>query len=239
MNVKTPLLKDVRESSVVGNTKAHDHLKYRPDIDGLRAIAILSVVIFHAFPSIVPGGFAGVDVFFVISGFLISSIIFKSLGRGHFSFVDFYSRRAKRIFPALVAVLLITYVFGWFALLPDEFKQLGRHIAAGTIFLQNFNLLGESGYFDTSSELKPLMHLWSLAIEEQFYLVYPLIIWAAWRTGKHKAYGCCFVSYIFRSECLWCCFRSCGDFLFSSNKILGAVSRGRPSLFLLFSFESS
>lgn len=183
MNVKTPLLKDVRESSVVGNTKAHDHLKYRPDIDGLRAIAILSVVIFHAFPSIVPGGFAGVDVFFVISGFLISNIIFKSLGRGHFSFVDFYSRRAKRIFPALVAVLLVTYVFGWFALLPDEFKQLGRHIAAGTIFLQNFNLLGESGYFDTSSELKPLMHLWSLAIEEQFYLVYPLIIWAAWRTG--------------------------------------------------------
>ncbi|MGY2294226.1 acyltransferase family protein [Pseudomonas yamanorum] len=197
MNVKTPLLKDATESSA-GKTKAHDHLKYRPDIDGLRAIAILSVVIFHAFPSMLPGGFAGVDVFFVISGFLISSIIFKSLDRGNFSFIDFYSRRAKRIFPALVVVLLATYVFGWFTLLPDEFKQLGRHIAAGTIFLQNFNLLGESGYFDTSSELKPLMHLWSLAIEEQFYLVYPLIIWAVWRSGINVMFtvlALCLISF--------------------------------------------
>lgn len=137
-------------------------------------------------------------MFFVISGFLISSIIFKSLDRGNFSFIDFYSRRAKRIFPALVVVLLATYVFGWFTLLPDEFKQLGRHIAAGTIFLQNFNLLGESGYFDTSSELKPLMHLWSLAIEEQFYLVYPLIIWAVWRSGINVMFtvlALCLISF--------------------------------------------
>ncbi|WP_178111740.1 acyltransferase family protein [Pseudomonas sp. SJZ131] len=198
MNLKTPSLKDVKESSKVPHTENREHLKYRPDIDGLRAIAIIAVVIFHAFPSMLSGGFAGVDVFFVISGFLISSIIFRSLHLGTFSFVDFYSRRAKRIFPALVVVLLSTYVFGWFALLPDEFKQLGKHVAAGTLFFQNFNLLGESGYFDTSSELKPLMHLWSLAIEEQFYLIYPLIIWGAWRIGLNVIFtitSLCFLSF--------------------------------------------
>ncbi len=159
------------------------HPAYRPDIDGLRAVAILSVVIFHAFPTFLRGGFVGVDVFFVISGFLISSIIFRSLQRGDFSFVEFYAHRAKRIFPALSVVLVACFTCGWFVLLPDEFKQLGKHIAAGAGFVQNFVLLNEAGYFDTASELKPLMHLWSLAIEEQFYLFYPLLIWGAWRFG--------------------------------------------------------
>lgn len=155
---------------------------YRPDIDGLRAIAIISVVIFHAFPKTVQGGFVGVDIFFVISGFLISSIIFRSMYCSNFSYVEFYIHRIKRIFPSLVAVLLAVYLFGWFALLPEEFKQLGKHIAAGAGFIQNFALWQEAGYFDTASELKPLMHLWSLAIEEQFYLVYPLLIWIVWRS---------------------------------------------------------
>lgn len=160
-------------------------IDYRPDVDGLRAIAILSVVLFHAFPNFARGGFVGVDIFFVISGFLISGIVFKGLRQGGFSFSSFYVHRARRIFPALVLVLIATYAFGWFWLLPDEFERLGQHMAAGAGFVQNLMLWLESGYFDTASELKPLLHLWSLAIEEQFYLIYPLAIWLLWRTGTN------------------------------------------------------
>jgi peptidoglycan/LPS O-acetylase OafA/YrhL len=163
--------------------KLNHHTKYRDDIDGLRALAIVPVVLFHAFPSILPGGFIGVDIFFVISGFLISTIIFRELKKGKFSFLDFYARRVRRLFPALSLVLYSTLIFGWFALDADEYKMLGEHVAAGAGFVQNFILLGEVGYFDIGSELKPLLHLWSLAIEEQFYLVFPLIVWIAWRIG--------------------------------------------------------
>lgn len=163
--------------------KPNHHSKYRPDIDGLRALAILPVVLFHAFPSRLTGGFVGVDIFFVISGFLISTIIFRSLKQEKFSFLDFYARRARRIFPALSLVLFSVITFGWFALDGDEYKMLGKHVAAGAGFLQNFILWGEADYFDISSELKPLLHLWSLAIEEQYYLVFPLIAWFAWRKG--------------------------------------------------------
>lgn len=158
---------------------------YRPDIDGLRAVAILSVVAFHAFPNSLQGGFIGVDVFFVISGFLISNIIFGGLRRGDFSFADFYGHRIKRIFPALIVVLAASYSFGAFILLPDEFKLLGKHTAAGAGFIENFVLWKEAGYFDAASELKPLMHLWSLGIEEQFYLVYPLLVWGAWQFRRN------------------------------------------------------
>ena len=156
------------------------HPKYRPDIDGLRAIAVLSVVIYHAFPKFLRGGFIGVDIFFVISGFLISTIIMGSLERNSFSFIEFYSRRIKRIFPALLLVLITCFVFGWFALLADEYKQLGKHIAGGAGFISNFLFWNESGYFDNAAETKPLLHLWSLGIEEQFYIVWPLILWLAW-----------------------------------------------------------
>jgi peptidoglycan/LPS O-acetylase OafA/YrhL len=149
---------------------------YRPDIDGLRAVAILAVVIYHVFPNWLTGGFVGVDVFFVISGFLISRIILLGLDRRDFSFLHFYANRVRRIFPALLVMMVVSYVCGWFILLPDDFKQLGRHTFAGLAFVQNFTLLGESGYFDVASELKPLMHLWSLAIEEQFYLIYPVLL---------------------------------------------------------------
>ncbi|WP_054758880.1 acyltransferase family protein [Methylomonas koyamae] len=107
------------------------HIKYRPDIDGLRAVAVLSVVVFHAFPNGLKGGFIGVDIFFVISGYLISSIIFQNLEKGTFSFGEFYARRVKRIFPSLILVLAASYAFGWFALFADEYKELGKHIAAG------------------------------------------------------------------------------------------------------------
>jgi peptidoglycan/LPS O-acetylase OafA/YrhL len=159
----------------------NSHTKYRADIDGLRAIAILSVVGFHAFPYWIKGGYIGVDVFFVISGYLISTILFTSFEKNRFSFIDFYSGRIRRIFPALIAVLAASYFFGWIALFPDEYKQLGKHIASGSIFTSNITLLGEKGYFDSVAETKPLLHLWSLGIEEQFYIVWPIILWGAWK----------------------------------------------------------
>ena len=136
---------------------------------------------FHAFPSLIRSGFIGVDVFFVISGFLISTIIFENLERDSFSFREFYARRIRRIFPALILVLLACYSFGWIALLADEFKQLGKHIAGGAGFVSNLVLRNESGYFDNAAATKPLLHLWSLGIEEQFYVIWPPLLWIAWR----------------------------------------------------------
>lgn len=153
------------------------HTKYRKDIDGLRGIAVLAVVGYHAFPNWIKSGFIGVDIFFVISGFLISGILFSSMESDSFSFTKFYDRRIKRIFPALILVLAASFVFGWFALLPDEYKQLGKHVAGGAGFLSNFVLWREAGYFDNAAETKPLLHLWSLGIEEQFYLTWPLMLW--------------------------------------------------------------
>ena len=117
------------------------HPRYRPDIDGLRAIAIMSVVTFHAFPNLLKGGFIGVDIFFVISGFLITTIIFDNLEKGTFSFSEFYARRIRRIFPALIFVLLVCFIFAWFVLLGDELNQLSKHIAASAVFISNFVLL--------------------------------------------------------------------------------------------------
>lgn len=162
-------------------TIASQHHTYRADIDGLRAIAVLSVILFHAFPGWLHGGFAGVDVFFVISGFLISGIILQELRQGNLRFSGFYARRIRRIFPALITVLTAVCAAGWFLLTPDEYEQLGKHIAAGAGFVGNFTLCGEAGYFDSAAELKPLLHLWSLAIEEQFYLVYPFMLWIVYR----------------------------------------------------------
>lgn len=160
---------------------SYEPAKYRADIDGLRALAILLVIIYHAFPNVLSGGFIGVDVFFVISGYLISTIIYKHLEKGDFSFSNFYLRRIKRIFPALLAVLITCFAIGWFTLLADEYKQLGKHIAGGAGFMSNLILWNESGYFDAASHTKPLLHLWSLGVEEQFYFIWPVIIWAAWK----------------------------------------------------------
>ncbi len=154
---------------------------YRPDIDGMRALAIIVVVSFHAFPNIVTGGFIGVDIFFVISGYLISSIIVLKLDKGTFSFGEFYYRRIRRIFPALIVVLVCCYLIGWYFLAPDEFKQLGKHIAGGAAFVSNLIFWREAGYFDNESKI--LLHLWSLGVEEQFYLVWPLILWTARKLG--------------------------------------------------------
>src|SRR5262245_28111594 len=165
-------------------TEPHDS-SYRPDIDGLRAVAVLSVVGFHAFPEWIKGGFVGVDIFFVISGFLISRIIFGGLEEGRFNYAAFYGRRIRRIFPALALVLFACLICGSFISQAGELEQLGRHIAAGAGFVSNFILWSEAGYFDNAADTKPLLHLWSLGIEEQFYIVWPLTLWLAWKRKFH------------------------------------------------------
>ncbi|WP_050043961.1 acyltransferase [Bradyrhizobium sp. LTSPM299] len=150
--------------------------KYRADIDGLRAVAVVLVVAFHAFPDVVRGGFIGVDVFFVISGYLITGIILADLEASKFTFRGFYTRRARRIVPALALVIAATLVIGWSQLLPTTYQGLARHAFAGALFFPNFLSWSEVGYFDGAAETKPLLHLWSLGVEEQFYLVWPLFL---------------------------------------------------------------
>jgi peptidoglycan/LPS O-acetylase OafA/YrhL len=151
--------------------------KYRTDIDGLRAIAVLLVVGFHVSPNWIKNGFVGVDIFFVISGYLISSNIVGNLANKNFNFIDFYSRRARRIFPALGVVLVFCLCVGWFYLLGPEYQQLGKHVAGGASFIENILYLNESGYFDTQAYTKPLLNLWSLGVEEQFYIFWPFYLW--------------------------------------------------------------
>ena len=145
---------------------------YRPEIDGLRAVAIVSVVLYHAWPSVVPGGFVGVDVFFVISGYLITRIIVAP----NFSFAHFYRRRIRRIFPALLVVLAATVALGQTLLPPNEYRNLLRYAIGGGLFVANIVAYGNDSYFSGASELKPLVHLWSLGVEEQFYLLWPVLV---------------------------------------------------------------
>jgi len=143
---------------------------------------VLAVIGFHYWPHYVPGGFVGVDIFFVVSGFLISSLLFSELcERDAFDAVAFYGRRVRRIFPALIVVLVACWVIGWLVLVQDEFEALEQHIAGASIFIPNFLLWNEAGYFDAASELKPLLHLWSLGIEEQFYLLWPPLVYLCWK----------------------------------------------------------
>ena len=157
------------------------HPKYRPDIDGLRAVAVLFVICFHAFPGFMKGGFIGVDIFFVISGYLISTIIINSLDAGSFSFSEFYQRRIRRIFPALILLLLGVFIAGWFVQFPDDYALLGKNIAGGAGFVSNLLYMTEDSYFGATAIMQPLLHLWSLGVEEQFYLIWPVILWFAYR----------------------------------------------------------
>jgi peptidoglycan/LPS O-acetylase OafA/YrhL len=161
--------------------KTGSQFDYRPDIDGLRAIAVLAVIGFHTFPAWIRGGFVGVDVFFVISGYLISTILFTGMERGSFRFLQFYIRRIRRIFPTLIVVLLACMVAGWLVLFSSEYKALGKHVAGSAAFVSNFVLWNEAGYFDKAAETKPLLHIWSLGIEEQFYIIWPLLLYLTWR----------------------------------------------------------
>lgn len=157
---------------------------YRREIDGLRALAIMPVIFFHAGFEAFSGGFVGVDVFFVISGYLITSIVLGQLEQGKFCVVNFYERRARRILPALFLVMLVSIPFAWFWLLPSGMKDFSQSLVAVSLFASNILFWRESGYFDTAAELKPLLHTWSLAVEEQFYVLFPLFLMSFWKIGK-------------------------------------------------------
>ena len=158
--------------------------KYRPEIDGLRAIAILPVIFYHAGLQIFSGGYVGVDIFFVISGYLISSIILSEIETGKFSLINFYQRRARRILPALFCVILISTPFAWFILLPADLELFGNSAFSALTFWSNYIFYFEIDYFETSSKLKPLLHTWSLSIEEQFYIIYPILLIFFFKFGK-------------------------------------------------------
>lgn len=151
-------------------------ITYRPDVDGLRAVAVLSVVAYHSVPNLAPGGYVGVDVFFVISGYLITKLIAADIERGRFSVASFYVRRTKRIMPALFVVLASTLAMGLVIATPLELSALGRTLAATAAFVSNIAFWQDTGYFDTLAETKPLLHTWSLAVEEQFYLLWPIAL---------------------------------------------------------------
>lgn len=159
-------------------------MNYRLEIDGLRALAVLPVILFHAGFETFSGGFVGVDVFFVISGYLITTIILAELEQDKFSIVNFYERRARRILPALFLVMLVCIPFAWFWLLPSDMKDFSQSLVAVSVFASNILFWRESGYFDTAAELKPLLHTWSLAVEEQYYVLFPLFVMLFWRLGK-------------------------------------------------------
>lgn len=162
-------------------------LNYLPHVDGLRAIAVLLVIAFHVFPDFVRGGFVGVDVFFVISGYLLSGVILRGLRTGSFSFKNFYIRRIKRIFPSLLVVLFASLIFGWFSLFSDEYASVGKHVMAAAFFVPNIVFWQEINYFAVSSIFKPLLHLWSLGVEEQFYVIWPIVLALLWRLkGKGR-----------------------------------------------------
>lgn len=158
--------------------------KYRPEIDGLRAIAVLSVIFYHAFPSLLTGGFVGVDVFFVISGYLITSILLRELQNNDFSISRFYERRARRIMPALFLMMIVCIPFGYLYLLPDDISSFYKSILSVSTFTSNFFFASESGYFAPNVELKPFLHTWTLAVEEQYYIFFPVILFFAWKVGK-------------------------------------------------------
>ncbi|MEP6969068.1 MAG: acyltransferase family protein [Betaproteobacteria bacterium] len=176
---------------------------YRSDIDGLRALAVLPVVLFHVDPSRMPGGFLGVDIFFVISGYLISLLLYREHATGGISLAGFYRRRIRRLFPALIVVLLATLALGYFALWPAEYIELGRQAQAAIFFLLNFKLISETGYFDVASFNKPLMHLWSLSVEEQFYLAWPVLLMLTYRLRVKLAWALIFCATLSLAYAIW------------------------------------
>lgn len=159
-------------------------MQYRKEIDGLRAVAVVPVILFHAGFEYFSGGFVGVDVFFVISGYLITTIILSEKEKGTFSLVNFYERRARRIIPALFLVMFVSTIFSWFWLSPSHMKDFSESLVAVSIFSSNILFWKETGYWGVENELKPLLHTWSLAVEEQYYVLFPLFLLLMWRFRK-------------------------------------------------------
>lgn len=181
-------------------------MKYRSEIDGLRSVAVLPVILFHAGLDLFSGGFVGVDIFFVISGYLITTIIVERLDGPGFSIVDFYARRARRILPALALIVAVTTPFAWIWMLPSEFKDYSQSVAAVSLFASNFLFWIESGYFAAAAEAKPLLHTWSLAVEEQYYLFFPLLLMLFWRRSWRLSVALLVVILVLSlaaSEVLW------------------------------------
>jgi peptidoglycan/LPS O-acetylase OafA/YrhL len=172
------------EKSPLETSRNEGHLQYRPEIDGLRALALIPVILFHAGFQAFSGGFIGVDVFFVISGYLITSIILSEQQAGVFTLLNFYERRARRILPALFVVMFACLPFAWLWLLPASLKSFSHSVVAVSGFASNIWFWQESGYFTRAAELKPLLHTWSLAVEEQYYLLFPILLLLTWRLGK-------------------------------------------------------
>ncbi len=159
---------------------------YRADIDGLRAVAVIPVVLFHAGARWFSGGYVGVDVFFVISGYLITTILVQDFSAGRYSIARFYERRIRRIFPALFVVVLCSSVVGHLLLLPEDLKAFAKSVVATTLFVSNIVFWGESGYFDGPAEMKPLLHTWSLAVEEQYYIAFPIVLFLLYRFASPR-----------------------------------------------------
>ena len=159
-------------------------MKYRSEIDGLRAIAVVPVILFHAGIPAFDGGFVGVDIFFVISGYLITTILLADLEHGRFSLVRFYERRARRILPALLFVIACCTPFAWLWMLTSQLKAYGDSLVSIALFASNILFWRQSGYFAAAAELKPMLHTWSLAVEEQYYLIFPLALLAIWRSNR-------------------------------------------------------
>lgn len=163
-------------------------MQYRREIDGLRAIAVLPVILFHAGCGLFSGGFVGVDIFFVISGYLITTILVTELSQGRFSIIGFYERRARRILPALFTVMFACLPFAYMWMLPSQLREFARSLVAVVFFCSNILFGREAGYFAADAELKPLLHTWSLAVEEQYYLLFPIFLLLAWRFGRAKVF---------------------------------------------------
>ena len=163
-------------------------MKYRAEIDGLRALAVVPVVLFHAGFEIFSGGYVGVDIFFVISGYLITTIIIDDIESNRFSLINFYERRARRILPALFLVVLVCIPFAWIWMLPHQMEDFSLSLIAVSAFVSNVLFFWESGYFEPAAEEKPLLHTWSLAVEEQYYILFPIFIFLAWRVGKNRVF---------------------------------------------------
>ena len=170
------------------NTKVTDLVKYRAEIDGLRALAVVPVILFHAGFELFSGGFVGVDVFFVISGYLITTILIEDIENKRFSIIDFYERRARRILPALSFVMIFCVPFAWILLSDASLNKFGNGLIGVSLFLSNVVFWRQQGYFDESAELNPILHTWSLAVEEQYYVLFPIFLVLAWRFGKNRVF---------------------------------------------------
>ena len=177
-------------------------LRYRRDIDGLRALAVVPVVLFHAGASQVPGGFVGVDIFFVISGYLITLLIVGEIKEGRFSLATFYERRVRRIIPALAVMLAACMVAAFILFLPQDLKNFDRTLVATTFFASNLQAYMDSGYFAAPQDTQPLLHTWSLAIEEQFYIVFPLVVGFAFGLSDRRWIWVVLRSFHFFAGCI-------------------------------------